>query len=76
MSYRIKFLEIIEHIPYLNIATVDEKGTPHNSPVYTAYDENYNFYWKSWTENIHSKNIDADGKCFVTIYDSTIPPGT
>lgn len=76
MSYRIKFLEIIESIIYLNLATVDKLGNPHNAPVYTAYDESYNFYWKSWTENQHSKNIEENGKCFVTLYDSTTPAGT
>jgi mRNA-degrading endonuclease RelE of RelBE toxin-antitoxin system len=26
-------------------------GKPWNSPVYCAFDKNYNFFWASWKEN-------------------------
>lgn len=47
--------EIVEKIIYATIATASKDGQPWNSPVYCAYDEDYNFYWSSWTENQHSK---------------------
>jgi hypothetical protein len=37
--------EIIEKIQYATIASVTEHGMPWNSPVFTAYDKNFNFYW-------------------------------
>ncbi len=46
---------------------------PWNSPVYSAFDKDYNFYWASWKENQHSKNIKENEKVFVVIYDSTVP---
>ena len=68
--------EIIKKIIYINIATVCEDGSPWNSPVYTAFDDKLNFYWASSHSNVRSKNIELDGRTFVTIYDSTAPEGT
>lgn len=68
--------EIIKKIIYITIATVSKDGQPWNSPVYSAYDENYNFYWASWTQNQHSKNIAENNKIFIVIYDSKAHEGT
>lgn len=68
--------EIISKILYITIATSDRNGQPWNSPLYSAFDENYNFYWVSWRENQHSKNIKENNKIFIVIYDSTVPEGT
>ena len=67
---------IIEKILYITIATVSKDGRPWNSPVYCAFDEDYNFYWASWRENQHSKNIKENNNVFIVIYDSTVPEGT
>ncbi len=71
LSQRAK--EIIEKILYITIATVDENGQPWNTPVYSAFDENYNFYWASDKNGQHSKNIRTNNKIFLVIYDSTVP---
>lgn len=68
--------EIINKILYLTIATVDKEGQPWNTPVYTAFDEDYNFYWASDQNGQHSKNIAQNSKVFLVIYDSTAPEGT
>jgi len=68
--------EIIEKILYITIATVTKDGQPWNSPVYSAYDDNYNFYWNSWNENQHSKNIASNNNVFLVIYNSTAAEGT
>lgn len=68
--------EIINKILYITIATVNEKGEPWNTPVYSAFDENYNFYWVSALINEHSQNINRTGKAFLVIYDSTVAEGT
>jgi len=67
--------EIIARIEYITLATVDETGQPWNSPVYSAYDQDYNFYWGSDKNSQHSKNIHANNKVFLVIYDSTIEAG-
>ncbi len=71
-----KAQEIIENIKYITIATVSEDGQPWNTPVAAfRFDNDYIFYWASWTENQHSKNIRINGKAFIVIYDSTPQEG-
>jgi nitroimidazol reductase NimA-like FMN-containing flavoprotein (pyridoxamine 5'-phosphate oxidase superfamily) len=69
------YSELIEKICYLTIATVDPDGQPWNTPVYGAYDTEGNFYWGSNTESQHSKNIYANPKVFIVVYDSTVSAG-
>jgi hypothetical protein len=68
--------EILAKIHYLNIATVNEDGSPWNTPVSASHDDQLNFYWGSSPENVHSQNINRDSRVFVTLYDSTAPEGT
>lgn len=70
-----KAKEIISKILYITIATSTKDGQPWNSPVYSAFDENYNFFWISWTKNQHSKNIRDNNQIFIVIYDSTAVEG-
>jgi len=68
--------KVIEDIIYITIATCDSDGQPWNSPVYSAFDKEYQFYWASWKENQHSRNIRENKNVFVVIYDSTVPEST
>jgi uncharacterized pyridoxamine 5'-phosphate oxidase family protein len=68
--------KILDQIIYATIATVGEDGQPWNSPVFTAFDGELNFYWTSDKDAQHSQNIRANGKVFLAIYDSTVPQGT
>jgi hypothetical protein len=61
---------------YLTLATVDAKSFPWNTPVYSAFDQEYNFYWMSAISSQHSKNIRNNSRVFSVIYDSTVPEGT
>ena len=76
MEYVEKAKKIISDIIYVTVATASREGQPWNSPVYSAFDEHYNFYWVSWKENQHSKNIAENPNVFLAIYDSTVPEGT
>ena len=71
-----KAKEIIDDILYLTIATVCPDGTPWKTPVYTAFDNDLNFYWGSWLDNQQSKNIENNENAFCTIYDGRGPEGT
>lgn len=75
-NFIIKSKEIIEKIEYLNLATITPEGLPWNSPVYCSFDGELNFYWLSWKENQHSKNIRSNENVYITIYDSTVPTST
>lgn len=63
---------VLDSINYITVATVSEDGQPWNTPV-AAYHfpDDYTLYWASWQENQHSKNIKANGKAFIVVYDST-----
>lgn len=68
--------EIIEKVIYITIATASKDNQPWNTPVYSAYDQEYNFYWASDKNGQHSKNVRENQNTFVVIYDSTVPEGT
>lgn len=67
--------EIIAEREYITIATADADGQPWNTPAYSAFDADYNFYWGSHTGAQHSQNIAANDKVFLVIYDSTVVAG-
>jgi nitroimidazol reductase NimA-like FMN-containing flavoprotein (pyridoxamine 5'-phosphate oxidase superfamily) len=67
--------EIIKRIQYVTIASVTEDGMPWNSPVFAAYDENYNFYWGTHKDSQKAKNVRSTPNVFLVIYDSTIGAG-
>lgn len=68
--------EIIEQIEYVTIASVDGDGMPWNAPVFTAYDEEHNFYWGTHKDSQKATNIRNNPNVFLVIYDSTVPSGT
>lgn len=72
---RQKAKDIIAKIIYINIATITKTNNPWNSPVFSAYDNDYNFYWRSDKNALHSKNIENNGKVFITIYATDVPWG-
>lgn len=71
-----KAKEILQKIIYITIATSDKNGMPWNSPVSSAFDEEYNFYWTSNKNGQHSQNIRGNPNVFLVIFDSTAPEGT
>ena len=71
-----KAKKVIQDILYITIATSNKQNEPWNTPVYSAFDDHYTFYWASWKENQHSKNIKENENVFIVIYDSTVPEGT
>jgi hypothetical protein len=53
---------------YLNIASITPSGSPWNTPVYYTFDNNFNLYWYSDKNSIHSENIRNNQEIFITIY--------
>ena len=55
--------ELITTSRHISIATVNEDGSPHNSPVRFLYDPKLEYiYWGSHPDSIHSKNITKTGQ--------------
>lgn len=67
--------EILTRCLYANIATSSE-DIPWNSPVTAIPDPALTFYWSSWAQAVHSRNIAANPRAFLTFYDSTRARGT
>ncbi len=63
-----KLLETVRHASY---ATVNEDGTPHNSPLMLIYNEDLTkLYIGTYSESLHTKNLVRTGKTFAVLYDS------
>jgi len=71
-----KAAEIIKKIPYITLATVSDDGQPWNSPLWSVYDKDLNFYWVSDQKSVHSEDLRSNNKVFCVIYDSTMAEGT
>lgn len=61
-------LRTVRHAAY---ATVNEDGTPHNSPLMLIYNEDITkLYIGSHSESLHTKNLLRTGRTFAVLYDS------
>lgn len=67
---------ILAHICYATLATATSTGIPWSSPVYTAFDSDFHFYWISSCQARHSQNIKENSQIAFVIYDSTVREGT
>lgn len=55
---------------YAAMATVNEDGSPHNTPFRFLHDQKLEYiYWGSHPESLHSLNVTRTGKIFVVLYD-------
>ena len=66
--------KILAGISYATIATTNTQGDPWNTPVFYASD-GLTIYWSSHPDSVHSKNIAANGKAFIVIYNSKAGEG-
>ncbi|HEY5220627.1 MAG TPA: pyridoxamine 5'-phosphate oxidase family protein [Candidatus Paceibacterota bacterium] len=77
MDFNARAKEIIAANIYLTMSTSDKEGNPWVSPVYCAYDGQYNFYWTSSPDAHHSRNIKENGgKIAFVVFDSSVAEGT
>ncbi len=62
--------ELLRTVRHAAMATVNEDGSPHNSPVQFQIDENLtHIYWASNPAARHSQNIARTGQLFVVLYE-------
>src|SRR2546430_11920523 len=67
---------ILSQVLYITLATVGPDGLPWNTPVYAAFDEEYQFFWVSASQVRHSQNIKATHRVAIVVYDSPARAGT
>ena len=69
-------IELLNGPPYFNVATASGDGEPWNTPVWAARGQGLRLYWSSWIKAVHSQNIEANPRVFLTLFDSTRKRGT
>src|SRR6266568_4122059 len=62
-----KLLETARHAA---LATVNEDGSPHNSPVFMAFDSELRAVWASSPQAQHSQNIARSSQVFIVLFDT------
>lgn len=75
MTNEEKAKQIIEENIYCTVATATLDGKPWISPVFFSYDENYNIYWVSNKNSIHSELIRQNPQVAIVIFNSQAPEG-
>ncbi len=65
--------ELLKSIRHMALSTVNEDGTPHNTPLFLIYNEDLTqLYWGSHPSSLHSKNIHRTGQGYVVVFDSKV----
>lgn len=63
--------ELLKTSKHAAMATVNEDGSPHNTPFKFMYDPHLeHMYWGSHPDSVHSLNVARTGKIFVVLYDA------
>lgn len=63
--------ELLRTARHAAMATVNEDGTPHNTPFLFLHDDALTrIYWGSHPDSQHSENVLRTGKIFVVLYDA------
>ncbi|HSX31262.1 MAG TPA: pyridoxamine 5'-phosphate oxidase family protein [Candidatus Saccharimonadales bacterium] len=63
--------ELLHTVRHAAMATVNEDGSPHNTPFFFACDGSLeHIYWASNPASLHSGNVERTGQLFVVLYDA------
>lgn len=74
-EYIEKAKKIISENIYMTIATATKDGRPWISPVFFAYNENYNLFWVSNKDSLHSRLVRDNPQVAIVIFNSQAPEG-
>lgn len=66
-----KVNKILKENLYMTISVASKDGDPWIANLYYVYDKNYNFYWYSPKDSLHSKWIKENPTVALAIFDST-----
>lgn len=66
----IRAKELLKTAKHAAMATVNEDGSPHNTPFYLILDDQLRrVYFGSHPDSLHSQNVVRTGQLFVVVYD-------
>ncbi|PJE61157.1 hypothetical protein COU86_00810 [Candidatus Roizmanbacteria bacterium CG10_big_fil_rev_8_21_14_0_10_36_26] len=63
--------KILQENLYMTISVASKDGDPWIANLYYVYDKNYNFYWYSPKNSLHSQRIKENPTVALAIFDST-----
>jgi uncharacterized protein YhbP (UPF0306 family) len=66
---------VIDSNRYMVLGTADEAGHPWVTPVWFASEDYRSFHWVSSPDAKHSRNLAAQPKVAIAIFDSSVPVG-
>ena len=66
---------VIDANRYMALGTVDEEGHPWVTPVWFASEDYRSFHWVSSPDAKHSRNLAAEPRVAIAIFDSSVPVG-
>ncbi|HET8872916.1 MAG TPA: pyridoxamine 5'-phosphate oxidase family protein [Gaiellaceae bacterium] len=67
---------IIDENRYMTLGTADTNGRPWVSPVWYAPEAYREFFWVSYPDARHSRNVAARPEIAIVIFDSRAPVGS
>jgi pyridoxine/pyridoxamine 5'-phosphate oxidase len=67
---------IIDENRYMTLGTADTTGRPWVSPVWYAREAYREFFWASYPDARHSRNVAARPEIAIVIFDSRVPVGS
>jgi hypothetical protein len=63
--------QLLASVRHAAMATVNEDGSPHNTPYRFLADENLEYlYWGSHPDSLHSQNVARTGEVFIVMYEA------
>src|SRR3989338_10068592 len=68
--------DILRSNIYCTLATASHFGLPWAAPIFYALDDNYNFYFISRPQALHSRHIKINPHIALAVFDSHQPEGT
>ena len=66
---------VIDANRYMVLGTADETGHPWVTPVWFASEDYRSFHWVSSPDAKHSRNLAAEPRVAIAIFDSSVPVG-
>lgn len=65
--------ELLAKVRHVALATVNEDGAPHNTPLFFIFSSDFKkFYMSTHPKSLHAKNVERARKGFAVVYDSAI----
>jgi hypothetical protein len=66
-------LDLLQNTRHIAMATVNEDGSPHNTPLFFIYNDDFTkIYWGSHPESLHSINAERTKRAFVVVFNSKV----